>query len=140
MDTDNVHREDAEQIRTDARTFLMEELVTPSLSYEEQADLASYMLRCIEGEGTFFSFLTEAIPVSETRTEEDLRRTAKVLREVVTVFFKDACAPRLKERLREESYVRETEERCYVYPAGYPYMDEFEYIDHCIAGDDDDDD
>lgn len=128
LTAEDVNPEDAEEIRKELQPLLTEELFSPVMPYEVQGELAEYLYRCLEGEEVFFILFCEALPGAEPDAEKQ-RETADALTE-------KAMEQMDNEVLSMQEEERETERGFRGYPADYPYMDEFEYIDHCIAGDD----
>ena len=127
---EDVDLDETEEIRREMQPLLTEELFSPSMPVETQAVLAEYLIRCIEGSDSFFALFSEALNEYVKDNAEAWLGKADMLTEKAL-----AHLDRESERIRK---LRQPEEhRSYGFPAGYPYMDEFEYIDHCIAGDDD---
>lgn len=121
----DVGSEEAEHILKDAQADLMEELVPAMLPAEDQLELAMFMLQCLEEQGRFQSLFEDALQSSSF--EGNLPETAGRLQAEAKARFSSEAAPPQEEKRRPGTY----------FPEGYPYMDEFEYIDYCIAGEDD---
>lgn len=113
-----------------ARPELMEELVAPALPEYAQMELAVFMLACLEGSEPFDTLFTGAV-FDEPAADERAVRMAEALQEKALEVLNGYSEQRHAERCPKKDPLRP------VFPPDYPYMDEFEYIDHCIAGDDD---
>lgn len=126
LTAEEVSPEVAEEIRKEMQPLLIEELFSTLMPYEVQGELAEYLYRCLEGEKTFFALFSEALSgvVPDVKQQE----TAEALIEKAMEQIKNEVLS-----LQEEK--QETERQISGFPVDYPYMDEFEYIDHCIAGD-----
>lgn len=127
LTAEEVSPEVAEEIRKEMQPLLIEELFSTLMPYEVQGELAEYLYRCLEGEKTFFALFSEALSgvVPDVKQQE----TAEALIEKAMEQMEKGMLSIQKER-------HKTKQQCSSFPADYPYMDEFEYIDHCIAEND----
>ena len=125
---EDADEEDWAAILQELRPQLIEELIPPATPMEEQMVLMQYLLRCLESGESFDTLFTEIAPDWLKISMQCCLDTAHALRKKALEYVQTS-AERYR-RCRENF-------RIGTFPADYPYMDEFEYIDHCIAGDDD---
>lgn len=130
LQTEGEDPSDVSSFLYEIRPSLMEELISPTTPPEDQGELAMFLMRLLEEEDAFLPLLSETLDSMPSGSGfSKFRITGELLKISSERFILNAAA--------EATNEREQESTDSFYPEGYPYMDEFEYIDHNIAGDDD---
>ena len=125
-DTEECSWEEREELREYARSAYMEELIPWTMPEAEQQELALFLYRCLEEKTPLKEQLEELLPESAGTVDE----TVQAIRNEAGEALDDLAMKRRLERHPREDPLRP------LFPPDYPYMDEFEYIDSCIAGED----
>lgn len=123
LEAGDASAEEMEQVLYEMRPPLIEELIPPTMPSEDQAEIAMFLMRCLEGDDSFpltREILNELLPNDKARRFE----AAGILLKTGSDALRKSCAHMKKQAKPGPAF-----------PEGYPYMDEFEYTDHNISDD-----
>ena len=128
IDAGDAAAEEVEDVVYEIRPPLIEELIPPTMPPEVQAEISVFLMRCLDG-GESFSLTREVL--NELLPNEKAKRfeVAGILLKTGSDALRRLCADMQNRADQTKPGL--------TFPEGYPYMDEFEYIDHNISGDDD---